>query len=198
MPVLTTAPAAMATTYTVSTNPYTATVTLLASEPWDAHELSAANGQNVAYSLSVTTSGGCASLLFVKGHGADLNSQYYVTYSQETCVTSYSNSFPVASADGTQFSVLIATEQSQDINYTVTVNVTTPAIPSWALGLLVVVGLVVIGVVIRTLIRRRRKAAAPMPPATPPYPGTGAPGTPPTGPEQWPPRQPPQGGTPPP
>src|SRR5437867_2023026 len=184
-------PAAAATNYTVSSNPYSASVTLRSTELWDTHELNASNGQNVAYSFSVTTSGGCASLLFVKGHNANLQSQYYTAYStvsgnQLNCVTSYSNSFPVGSSDGTLFTVLITTTQNQDVDYTVSVNITTPVIPTWLVGLLAFIGIVVVVALVGALIRRRRRKPALMPPMAPPYVGPGAPGAP-MPPQQYPP-----------
>jgi len=185
-----TAPAAMAVNYNVSANPYTAShVVTTSTNPYDTHELTAGNGQNVAYTMTVTTSGGCAQLFFVKGHNVGPSSQYYIAYSQENCVTSYSNSFPVASNDGTQFTVLIATTQSQDVNYTASITVSTPAIPSWAIGLLVVIAIVVILAIVRGLLRRRRKPAM-MPPISPPPPAPGQYPPPPQPPYGPPPTQP--------
>src|SRR5437899_12588385 len=106
--------------------------------------------------MNVSTPGGCAMLLFVKGHNANMQSQYAPSYSQETCAARYSNTFPVASSDGTQFTLLLATSQSSNVTYTVTANITTPLIPSWVLGLLVVIAIVVVLAIVRSLIRRRR------------------------------------------
>jgi len=180
------APTALAVNYTVDANPYSATHTVTSTNLYDTYELTAANGQSVAYSMTVTTTGGCAQLFFVKGHNVGPASQYYIAYSQENCVASYSNSFPVASSDGTQFTVLITTTQSTDVTYNVAVSVTTPVIPSWVIGLIVVILIVVVIAVIRTVLRRRRRAAMPPPMAPPPYPAP-----PPSPPGQWPPQQPP-------
>ena len=196
---ISTAPAATATNYVVSANPYTARATLLNSETWDTHELVAQNGQNVAYTMTVNTTGACLSLLFVKGHNASLSSQYYVSYSEENCVQTYSKSFPVGSSDGTQFTVLLATSYNGDVDYTVSISVTSPAIPSWLVGLLVVIAIIAVLAIVGALIRRRRKPAMMPPMAPPPYVGPGA-QMPPQQypPQQYPPQQPPYGPPPPP
>ncbi len=189
------APSAAATNYTVSTNPFTATHTLSSTDLWDTYELTAQNGQDIAYSVTVLTAGACAKLFFIKGHNANEQSLYYVDYSQTSCVTTYSKSFPVESSDGTQFTVLIETTYSGNVSYVVTVGITTPVVPSWAIGAIVLIVILVVVMVIVALVRRRRKPAmmpptAPSPyggPTTPAYPGA----PPPAYPQQQPPQQPP-------
>jgi len=115
----------------------------VASSAFDTFELTAQSGQHVKYTMTVTSTGGCAMLLFVKGHNVNPSSQYYVAYSQENCVSSYSNDFPVASSDGTTFSVVVLTQQSQNVDYSVTIQTYSPAIPDWVLGVVVFLGIVV-------------------------------------------------------
>ena len=163
------APTSAATTFTVSANPYSANGTLSPSNPYDAHELTAATGQNVAYTMTVTTSGGCAELFYVKGHNVNPNSQYYQAYSTSGCVASFSKTFPVASADGTAFTVMVASTASTAVAYSVTITVTTPALPTWIVPLLALVIIVVVVVVfVVVVVRRRRKSATPPPMAPPP------------------------------
>ena len=157
---------ASATTFTVDSANYSKSDSV-ASSAFDTFELTAQSGQHVKYTMTVTSSGGCAMLLFVKGHNVNPSSQYYVAYSQENCVSSYSNDFPVASSDGTTFSVVVLTQQSQNVDYSVTIQTYSPAIPDWVLGVVVFLGIVVVIAVIRTVIRRRRAKAMP-PPMQPP------------------------------
>ena len=109
--------------YQVTSNPYEVENTLLSTELWDSYELVAARGDRVSYSMTVATPTGCAMLLFVKGHNVDGNSQYYVQYSEDRCVTSYANTFRVGPSDGTWFSVVIASDQSQDIDYRLAISI---------------------------------------------------------------------------
>src|SRR5438445_1164291 len=156
------APTSDATTFTVSTNPYSANGTLSMSNPYDAHELTASTGQNVAYTMTVTTSGACAELFYVKGHNVNPNSQYYQGYSTSGCVSSFSKTFPVASSDGTAFTVMVASTASTSVAYSVTITVTAPALPAWAIPVLILIVIVVVVVVVLVvLVRRRRKSAAP-------------------------------------
>ena len=168
-----TAPPTAADNYTLTTDRYSENRTLLTTELWDTYELTASIGRNVIYSMNVTTPGGCAMLLYVKGHNANPQSNYYRFYSQEACVPTYSNTFPVESADGTEFTVLIATQQSQDINYSVSIRIESPrqnagpVVPGWLLSILI---LVVIGVVVGIVgsVAARRRRAARIPPVVPP------------------------------
>ncbi|HKZ99269.1 MAG TPA: hypothetical protein VJ326_06745 [Thermoplasmata archaeon] len=115
-----------ATTYAVSENPYRITHTTRIDLLWNAYELGARDGQRISYWMNVTTAGGCASLLLIRGHDANLDSLYYVDYSEEDCVAKYSNSFPVGAADGTAFSVLIWTTSTQNVTYDLVIAVTDP------------------------------------------------------------------------
>lgn len=190
------APTASATNHTVNTNPYVASHTLSTTDLWDTYELVLTSGNQVTYTVTVTTSGGCAMLLFVKGHGANMQSQFLVAYSQENCVASYGNTYVENTQYGTDYTVLIATTQSQDIDYTVSITVAAaPALSTAAiLGILIIVILVVL-VVVFLVIRSRRKPAPMAPMAPPPYPGQAQPGYPgaPPPPPGYPPQQPPQG-----
>ena len=180
-------PNAAAKTYSVDASPYTATNTLGALDLWDSYELSAPNGAHVTY--SVTTSGsGCVMVLFVEGHSVTMDSTYYVLYSQESCVASYSNSFPVGSNDGTDFTVLVSTTSMSDVTYTVNIGVQPSSLLDIALGLALIVVIAAVVVVV-LVVRRRRKAARAPPPAAGLQPQMPPPG--------YPPQQPPRPGTPP-
>jgi len=152
--------------FDVGTTTYTKTATVGASDPFDTHELTAQNGQHVKYSM--TTTGGCAELYFVKGHSVSPASQYYITYSQESCVSTYSNDFPVESSDGTTFTVMIYRIASPDASYTLTIETYTPAVPSWVWGLLIFILVLVVPGIIGMVIRSRRRAKAAQPAMPPP------------------------------
>jgi len=175
---------ASALTYTVTT-PYRVDHTLAADASWNAYELTAQNDQRVTYSMTITTSGACAMMFFIKGHGVTPESKYFIAYSQENCAQSYANTFPVGSRDGTDFTVLILTDYTGDVNYTLAIDIASPVVPSWLTGIGVLAVIVVVGVLIRTVRRRRRAARmASMPPLVP--------GFPPVMPPPAPPMQPPQ------
>ncbi len=158
---------AMATTHTVNSTEYTKNTILDDSEDWDAYELTATSGQHVSYSVTVNSTGDCAQLFFAKGHGFGLASDYYVHYSQENCVTSYSNDFPVGSSDGTKFTIAIITTRTHDVWYTVVIKTYSPAIPDWVLGLIVVIIIIVVVALIKVMLRRRKAKAAMPPPQSP-------------------------------
>ena len=159
--------------HTVDTNPYMVNHTLLAGELWNAYELTAANGQQVAYWMNVSTAGTCASFLFVRGHDVTLESTYYLDYSQENCTRRYSNSFPVESGDGTAFTILITRAQPVNVSYNLTVSVVTPAPLGFAPGLLGFLAFVAVGSALGGLIgilidRRKVRRRAPEAPPTGP------------------------------
>ncbi len=164
------APVASATTYTVTATQYSATNDVSITDLWDSYELTASVGQSIEYSVSAS-GGGCVLLLFIRGHSVTINSQYYSAYSQVNCVPSYSNRFPVASSDGTDFSVLIATTSSTSVTYTVNINVVDPGLGGALLGLFIIfIPIIVIVIVVVLALLRRRKKATPMPPYAAPWP----------------------------
>lgn len=160
-----------ATVYNVDSTDYSKSTTLQYTSIMDNYELTAKSGEHVKYSVKADTPGSCAMLLFSKGHNIGMTSQYLIAYSQENCVQSYSNEFPVGSNDGTDFTVTITTDDTFNVNYTVTIKVFAPMIPDWLVGFLVFIIIIVVVAVIGAVIRgRRRKAAQPpmMPPMQPP------------------------------
>ncbi len=189
------APPAAAANLWVTENPFTVDDTLPGSENWNAYQLNASAGDKIAYTMTVTTSGGCAMLLMTRGHNPTGQSQYDTRYSMDTCGLTYTNEYPVPGGQGTQWSVVIASTQLTDVNYTLTITVT-PAPPiNWLLvgGILIVVLVVIVALVAAVVMRRKKRAAAMPPPAAPPYPGAtqpGYPAPPPAYPQ--PPQQPPQ------
>lgn len=182
-----------AQTYTVGSSPYSSTTTLLSSEMFDSHELTAPSGRQVSYSAQVTA-GGCILLLFTLGHNVNDQSQYLVAYSQETCVPSFSESYTVPSGGGPLFSIVITTEIAGDVAYKLDITTSTPN-PVFGIlaGILV---LVVFGAIIGGIayaIRRRKRAAPPPIPQYPAYAPGPAPGEAPYPPTQPPPpMEPPQ------
>lgn len=174
--------------FSIMTDTYSNVATLEATEFFHTYKLTASAGQRVAYTIQTMTPGGCTVLLFLRGHVVNLQSQYYVDYSQESCATSYSNEFPVSSQDGTAFAILVTTDRAGAVAYGLDVNIRAPnlaevlqdAAGPIILGTLII--LAVIGVA-RFAIRRARRRRQE---------GEGMPGLPP-----WPPEEPPSGGEPP-
>jgi len=185
---------AAAVEYTVGTNPYIVTHTLLSTEIWNAYELIAEPGGQVSYTMAVTSAGDCAMLLMVRGHNPTGNSEYDTRYSMDTCGPSYANAYPVPSNMGNQWSIVIATDRLNDVDYSLTITVSPPAPLNWLVigGVLIVVIVVIVAIAAAVLMKRKKAAAMP-PPAMPPYMGPtqpGYPAPPPTYPQ--PPQQPPQ------
>ncbi len=193
-------PPAAAVEYTVDANPYSVSHTLPGTELWNVYELTANAGDQISYTMTVTSAGDCAMLLMVRGHNPTGSSQYDTRYSMDTCGPSYANTYPVPSGEGNQWSVVIASTQLNDVTYSLTITVA-PAPPiNWLLigGILIVVVVVVVGLIAALMMRRKKRAAA-MPPPAAPYMGPtqpGYPAPPPSYPQ--PPQQPPQYPPPPP
>lgn len=161
------APTVSATTTAVTTNPFSASGTLSSMEIWDSFELTAASGSRVTYTVTAA-SGGCVMVFFAQGHSVTMSSSYYVSYSQESCVSSYTNTFPVASSDGTAFSVVVSSTETVDVPYTININVASPGALDAILGVLVIVVIVVIVAVVVVVLRRRKKVVSMPPPYIPP------------------------------
>lgn len=167
------APTAAATTTTVTSNPFSASGTITAAEIWDSFELTASSGSRVTYTVTAS-GGGCVMVFFAQGHSVTMSSSYYVSYSQENCVASYTNTFPVSSGEGTDFSLVVSSTMGTDVPYTVNVSVASPGALDAVLGVLVIAVILVLVPVVLVLLRRRKKVVTVpppyMPPMTPPPP----------------------------
>lgn len=163
---------AAAEEFIVVSTPYRVNHTLTAEALWNTYELRARNEQQIRYSMAITTPGACASLFFIKGHNPGPESAYFSTYSQVGCVESYSNTFPVEPADGTEFSVLVAKYSDADVSYSLTIEVMSPAVPAWTLGVGIVAILGVAPVILYPLWKRSRELwrRTPVPASTAPAP----------------------------
>jgi hypothetical protein len=122
---------AMAQDFEVTSTPFRVDHTLSPDAAWNTYGLNAAIEQRVSYSVTVTTTDACVTLLFLKGHGVPSQAKYFETYSEVACVPSYSNTFPVEAADGTAFTVLIDTESQGDVSYHLAIDILTPVVPAW-------------------------------------------------------------------
>lgn len=165
-------PTGAAMRYAVNTNPYIVDHTLPSWDPQNAYALTAAMGDTIAYSFSVTTPDGCSGLALVKGHSATPDPRNYVDYTGEGCIATSSSTFIVPAAAGTRFSVVMFTRMTVDISYTLMISVTPPLIPPWASGLAIVVGLFGALGVVGYLVWRWRVDRW-LPPAAPPDTPTG-------------------------
>lgn len=154
-----------AISFSVITTPYHVNHTLPDDAAWNTYELTATDGQSVRYSMTITTPGACALLLFVKGHNPGPQFEYFATYSEGECVDSYSNSFPVEPSDGTTFSVLIVTGYAGDVNYSLDIDIIAPLVPDWVLAIGVVAILGILPVLIGWTWRRWREGPVPPLPA---------------------------------
>ena len=162
--------------FSVTSTPYQVDHTLAASALWNTYELSARDGDRVTYAMTVSTAGACAALLFVQGHDVGPMSELYISFSEARCVHNYTNSFPVESQDGKNFSVLIETSYAGDVRYSLTINIVRPLVPGWVLGTGVVV-LVGLAPLLLTVVWRRMRGqpTTPLSSITGPPPGTSSP-----------------------
>ena len=174
--------------FSVTSTPYQVDHTLAAGAIWNTYELSARDGDRVTYAMTVLTAGACAALLLVQGHHVGPKSEFYISFSEARCVHNYTNSFPVESPDGRNFSVLIGTSYTGDVRYSLTINIVRPLVPSWVLGTGVVV-LVGLAPLLLTVVWRRMRgpATTPLSAMTGPPTGTRLPPSPPIGPTSPPP-----------
>lgn len=145
---------ALAQDFEVTETPFRVDHTLSQGTRWNTYELNAAVDQRVSYSVTVTTADACVILLFVKGHGIGPESAYFGTYSEERCVSNYANVFPVESADGTEFTVLIDTQSQGDVTYHLAIDIQAPVLPTWAVALFVAVGIGLAPAIVWTTWRR--------------------------------------------
>jgi len=160
---------AAAQTYTVTGNTYSVNPTLASSDAWDSHELVAPVGKNVAFTAR-TTGSGCILVIFALGHAFDENSYYLPAYSQETWVSSFSDSYTVPSGGGPDFSLVITTEVLVDVPYHLDITITTPnPIVNALIGIGVLVVIIAVVAGISMAMRKRRRARAPYPQAPPMY-----------------------------
>jgi len=181
---------AAAEDFTVASTPYRVNHTLASHALWNTYELNAKDPQRITYTMSITTPGACASLFFLKGHNPGPSSEYFVTFSEESCVQTYSNSFPVEVVDGTKFSVLIATDYNGDVSYSLVIELLTPAIPTWLLGIGILAIIGIAPIALYLLWQRAKAPQMPLPSPLPSPPGSPPP-TLPTAPTE--PSQPPSG-----
>jgi len=161
---------ASATDYTVTGTSYTNTGTLEALELWDTYELTAGGGKRVSYTVAAdrtNATGACVMLLWAKGHDVTGSSEYLVTYSQEDCVASFSSGYTIGSGDPSQWTVVVLSDRTYDVDYTLTVKIENAFDPT-ILGIIIIVVVVVAVIGIRIALRRRRQRMAP--PAAPPMP----------------------------
>ena len=175
---------ASADNFDVALTPYRVNHILAASAIWNTYELSARNGDRITYSMTVTTPGACATLLFVQGHDVGPKSEFYISYSHEECAGTYSNSFPVEASDGKDFSILIETYYPGDMSYFLAIDILRPPVPAWILGTGVVVLLGLAPLVMMVSWRHMKGPAipplSPMPRPPPTTPPPSPPRTPPT------------------
>ncbi|MBI5001464.1 MAG: hypothetical protein HZB92_08090 [Euryarchaeota archaeon] len=151
-----------ANSYTVPATGYDSTDTLGALDLWNDYHVSAASGKKISYSFAVQGSG-TIKVLFVKGSTFTLNSQYLVVYSRDTPTTSYSGTFSVGSDDGTQFTIVVTSDLTQNVTYTAKITVADTPVTDYLLGAGILVGIIVVVVIIGAFLRGRKKKASQAP-----------------------------------
>lgn len=186
---------AAAEVYTVGKS-YESVDTLLSTDSWNEYRITADSNKKIDYSFEVQGSG-TITVYFIKGHSVSYSSDYYVFYSEDSPTKSFSDTFPVGSDDGTQFTIAIMSDESEDVTYSAKIKVYDTPATDYICGAIILFFLLFGGLIIGLIIRRRRKRkgqmGSPQPPQQPPY----QPQAPPPQPYQQPQAPPPQAQQPP-
>jgi hypothetical protein len=133
--------------------------TLLNTDAWNEYEINADSSKKVEYSFQVQGDGSIM-VLFVKGHDVDMDSSYYIMYSEDTSTKSYSNTFPVDSGDGTRFTILIVTEETENVTYSAGIKVIDKPVTDLIFGIIIFVVIIIVIAAIGAAWRSRRKRKA--------------------------------------
>lgn len=135
---------------------YDSVDTLLSTEGWNEYRITADSDKKVDYSVEVQGSG-TVMVLFIQGHTVSLSSSYYVVYSKDTPTKSYSNTFPVDSDDGTQFTLAVMTEDDDNVTYHIKIKVYDTPVTDYICGAIILFFLLFGGIIIGLILRSRRK-----------------------------------------
>ena len=117
------------------------------------YTVNAARGQRINYEFTVVGSG-TIEVYFMKGGQSVLSAEYYVYYSKDTPVSSFSDVFPVGSDDGTVFDIRVESESSANISYNVNIYVDEPTAGDKAVTTLLII-LVIMGIIVWIILKRR-------------------------------------------
>jgi hypothetical protein len=146
---------AFADSFTV-TNSYEDEQILHYTELWNEYKITADSGKQIQYSFKVEGNG-TLMVLFVKGHSVDHNSDYLLQYSKDSSTKSFSDSFNVESDDGTQFTLIVMSEEIRNVTYTTKINVVDTPRTDFICGALILSLLIGCGGAASFLIRSKRK-----------------------------------------
>jgi hypothetical protein len=129
---------------------YNSTDTLLTSDSGNDYKITAEEFDKIKYSVEVKD-GNTVKIFLVQGHNVAFIFQYYQEHSVAGATQSYSNTFDVGEEDGTKFTILIQTDEIQNVTYDVNIEVVKPleGMGSFLLifGVIVVVVVVIIALV---------------------------------------------------
>ncbi len=135
---------------------YSSVDTLGAYESWNAYKVTAGTDQKIEYSFNVQGVGSIIVLLVV-GHSVTMSSDYLVLYSQETPTKSFSDTYPVSSSQGTRYSLVVMSEEYQNITYSVKIKVVDTPVTDYIIGGAICFSLIFGGVIIAAVLRYRKK-----------------------------------------
>ncbi|MBI5001071.1 MAG: hypothetical protein HZB92_06040 [Euryarchaeota archaeon] len=126
------------------------------SRLWNTYTVKATSGKRIQYKFDVLGSG-TIKVYFTKSGQSILSTQYYVSYSTDVPVSSYSNSFGVGSEDGDSFDIIVMTDSFDNVTYNASISITEPSIGERALTAGIVIGVIVIVVVVLFLKHKWKK-----------------------------------------
>lgn len=134
---------------------YESVDTLAVTDLWNEYLITADSDKDVKYSVEVQGAGQVM-VFFMPGHGVGLDDEYYVVYSADDPRTSYSNSFPVSTDDGTRFTLLVMTGDDFNVTYEISIEVKQTFFTNTVCYSIIAVVLVIVGVLY--LFGRKKKA----------------------------------------
>jgi hypothetical protein len=123
---------------------YNSTDTLLTSDSGNDYKITAEEFDKIKYSVKVKD-GNTVKIFLVQGHNVDFLLQYYQDHSVAGATQSYSNTFDVGDEDGTKFTILIQTDEMENVTYDVNIEVVNPLEGMGSIFLILsVIGVVVV------------------------------------------------------
>jgi hypothetical protein len=135
---------------------YSSIDTLHDSDAWNVYKITADSDMEIVYSFTVQGPG-TIMILLVIGHSVTLNSDYLVTYSQETPTKSFSDTYSVRSSEGSEYSLLVLSDDNHNITYAVNIEVRETPLINYVLCGLFFFGLIFGGAIVSYIVRSNKK-----------------------------------------
>ncbi len=121
---------------------YSSTDTFIAGDLWNEYIVHVERNHELVYEFSVVGEG-TISVALMPGKNPNIYSDYYVAYSTSQPVTSYSATFPEIVGFDRDYSILVNSSSTMDVEYTVNIHVQQAETPDYTIYyILIVLGFV--------------------------------------------------------